>query len=78
MTCQIRDLATISSDTDTYTDKVVAVGADGDGTVSRFYDAYRHVSNTMGVSLVDETDRDKAFRSPMIFAGGFGLFQKIN
>ena len=59
----IRDLATISSDTDTNTDKVVMVGAEGDGTVSRFIDAYRHVSSTVGVSLVDETERDKAFRS---------------
>ena len=64
----ICDLATISSDTDKrlvnqVLDDVVAVGADGDGTVNRFYDAYRHVSNTLGVSLADETDRDKAFRA---------------
>ena len=44
-------------------DDVVAVGSAGDGTVNAFYDAYRSVSDTVGVSLADESDPDKAFRA---------------
>ena len=44
-------------------DDVVTCGTEGDGTVNTFYDAYRAVASKVGVSLADETDRDKAFRA---------------
>ena len=42
-------------------DDVVAVGSSGDGTVNRFYKAYRDISSEIGISLADESDIDKAF-----------------
>ena len=44
-------------------DDVVACGTEGDGSVDRFYDAYRHICSEIGVSLADESDKDKAFRA---------------
>ena len=34
---------------------------EGDGSVDRFYKAYRNISREIGVSLADESDKDKAF-----------------
>ena len=42
-------------------DDVVACGSQGDGTVGKFYKAYRDICKEIGVSLADEADRDKAF-----------------
>jgi hypothetical protein len=42
-------------------DDVVGCGTEGDGTVPRFYRAYREVAEELGVSLADESDVDKAF-----------------
>ena len=42
-------------------DDVVAVGSQGDGTVTRFYKAYRKICTDIGISLADESDVDKAF-----------------
>ena len=44
-------------------DDVVAVGSEGESTVNAFYNVYRSVSNTIGVSLADESDHDRAFRA---------------
>ena len=44
-------------------DDVVGCGAEGDGSVNRFYDSYREVAEFIGVSLADESDQDKAFRA---------------
>merc|ERR1711954_400660 len=44
-------------------DDVVACGTEGDGSVDRFYDAYRLICSEIGVSLADESDKDKAFRA---------------
>ena len=44
-------------------DDVVACGAEGDGTVEHFYQVYRDISNSLGVSLADESDPDKAFNA---------------
>ena len=44
-------------------DDVVACGAEGDGTVARFYKAYRDICEAVGISLADESDPDKAFNS---------------
>ena len=64
----VLDLAMLASDTDKrmvnqVLDDVVAVGAEGDGSVNRFYEAYRSISSELGISLADESDRDKAFRA---------------
>ena len=44
-------------------DDIVGCGAEGDGSVSTFYKAYRRVSEMVGVSLADESDPDKAFNA---------------
>ena len=62
----VRDLAILASGADRrlinqVLDDVVAVGMEGDGSVDRFYKAYRNISGEIGVSLADESDKDKAF-----------------
>ena len=55
----VRDLAILASGADRrlinqVLDDVVAVGMEGDGSVDRFYKAYRNISREIGVSLADE------------------------
>ena len=62
----VRDLAIVDSGVDRrlvnqVLDDVVTVGTEGDGSVDRFYKAYRQICQEIGVSLADESDRDKAF-----------------
>ena len=62
----VRDLATKSSNSDRrlvnqVLDDCVICGTKGDGTVNRFYKAYRDIAKKVGVSLADESDADKAF-----------------
>ena len=42
-------------------DDVVACGSEGDGSVRRFYKAFKDICEYIGVLLADETDPDKAF-----------------
>ena len=44
-------------------DDVVACGAESDGSVGKFYKAYRQVCDELGVSLANEVDPDKAFNT---------------
>ena len=62
----VKELATIKSafDPDLVTqvlDDVVACGAQGDGTVTKFEQAYREIADKVGVSLADGSDPEKAF-----------------
>ena len=64
----VKDLATVAAKADErlinqILDDVVGCGPEGDGSVERFYDSYRKISEEIGVSLADESDRDKAFRA---------------
>ena len=47
-------------------DDVVACGTKGDGSVSRFHNAYREISEAVGVSLADGKDPDKAFNEASV------------
>ena len=62
----VKDLAIIMAKSDKrmvsqVLDDVVKCGMAGDGSVSRFYLAYREVAEKVGVSLAEESDVDKAF-----------------
>ena len=62
----VKDLVTIEAGMDSrmvsqVLDDVVACGMEGDGSVDSFYRAYRRVGLELGVSLAEESDRDKAF-----------------
>ena len=66
-----KELATIKSNTDDrlinqILDDVVCCGPEGDGTVEQFYDSYREVAGEIGISLADDSDKDKAFRASTI------------
>ena len=47
-------------------DDVVCCGPEGDGSVERFHDSYRAIAEEIGVSLADDSDKDKAFRSSSV------------
>ena len=62
----VKELATIKSEVDPalvtqVLDDVVACGAQGDGTVTKFEQAYREIADKVGVSLADGSDPEKAF-----------------
>ena len=44
-------------------DDVVACGAEGDGSVSKFFNMYKLVANKIGVQVADESDPDKCFNA---------------
>ena len=67
----IMELATIAAKADDrlinqILDDVVGCSHKGDSMVEQFYDAYRAISEEVGVSLADEADPDKAFRAASI------------
>ena len=54
----VKEISMKKSDTDPrminqVLDDVVGCGAEGDGSVNKFYDAYREVAQFVGVSLAD-------------------------
>ena len=62
----VLDLATLESKIDPsmvtqVLDDVVACGARGDGSVTKFEQAYRGIAARVGVSLADGSDPEKAF-----------------
>ena len=63
LTKLLRELATIASGADDWLinqilDDVVGCSHEGDPMIKQFYDAYRAISEEVGVSLADKTDPD--------------------